>query len=567
MERPMPSFILGVHLSILWALALCIETNAQQPTTAEPSQVLKRFEKRPKPRVTPLERSRLFSLPARPPRMLEEAPSFVLKEVVLEGVTVYDKSVFEPYYAMLVGKSVTLADLYRLAEKITARYREDGYMLSFAVIPRQRIQNGVVKVQVLEGCISGLKLRGPEARKRRLLLELAKKAARECPTRAQTLERYLLLMNDLPGVSARAVFSPSRTVVGGSDMEVIIDEKRREGGFRVDNRGTRYNGPIQFHLGLGLSSVFRDFDRTYLQAVTTADTRELQLLSLEHEEVLNSEGTRLRVLGVLSTQEPGYLLNRVDTESESTKLEFGVRHPFLRSRRLNVTGRIVFSAFNIETKQLEQVVSRENLRSLRLGLTVDWLDRLRGVNLVDIEMSQGLNILGARRTGAAHLSRPRGKSNYSKVVLYASRQQQLFGRWGLDLRAMGQYSFTRVLASEEFSYGGIPFGRAHDPSEVTGDHGVAGSLELHYTYPVGLSWVDRWQVYAYGNAGYIWRRHPDFRGSYDTASDAGIGMRVFFDNLRWAEIEIAKPLSYGVQARRRNHAHDVRVFFSITAQL
>jgi len=94
---------------------------------------------------------------------------------------------------------------------------------------------------------------------------------------------------------------------------------------------------------------------------------------------------------------------------------------------------------------------------------------------------------------------------------------------------MGQYSFTRVLASEEFSYGGIPFGRSHDPSELTGDHGIAGSLELNYTYPVGLSWFDRWQGYAYGNAGYIWRRHTDFRDICDFASDG----------LRWHERAIA----------------------------
>ena len=36
-------------------------------------------------------------------------------------------------------------------------------------------------------------------------------------------EHALLLINDLPGVTARGVLSPSRSVVGASDLTIVVE--------------------------------------------------------------------------------------------------------------------------------------------------------------------------------------------------------------------------------------------------------------------------------------------------------------------------------------------------------
>ena len=58
-------------------------------------------------------------------------------------------------YANLVGKKVTLQAVYDLAQRITAKYGGDGYVLSRAIVPVQQLDpNGaVVKIQVVEGYI------------------------------------------------------------------------------------------------------------------------------------------------------------------------------------------------------------------------------------------------------------------------------------------------------------------------------------------------------------------------------------------------------------------------------
>ena len=44
----------------------------------------------------------------------------------------------------------------------------------------------------------------------------------------------------------------------------------------------------------------------------------------------------------------------------------------------------------------------------------------------------------------------------------------------------GQWASGPLYSSEEFGYGGKNFGRAYDQSELTGDHGVAASVEVDY---------------------------------------------------------------------------------------
>jgi hemolysin activation/secretion protein len=161
-----------------------------------------------------------------------------------------------------------------------------------------------------------------------------------------------------------------------------------------------------------------------------------------------------------------------------------------------------------------------------VGVTIDWSDEWRGVNVLDLELSHGLNVFGARRSGSPMLSRSRGRSDYTKAAAYLSREQYLAPGWSLVVQTSGQFSFSHLLASEEFSYGGDPIGRAHDGSELTGDHGVAGSVELRYTAISHCKYLQRWQAYAYFDAGKVWRRDDSFRDEHDDATDVGFGVRL-----------------------------------------
>jgi len=54
---------------------------------------------------------------------------------------------------------ITVAELQQIVQDITNYYRNNGYILSRAVLPPQHVANGVVYVQVIEGYIDHVKVR------------------------------------------------------------------------------------------------------------------------------------------------------------------------------------------------------------------------------------------------------------------------------------------------------------------------------------------------------------------------------------------------------------------------
>jgi Hemolysin activation/secretion protein len=79
----------------------------------------------------------------------------VVRQIRIEGATVYTSAQLAELYADLIGHKITLQAVYDCAGRITAKYGADGYVLSRAIIPVQELDpNGaVVRIQVLEGYV------------------------------------------------------------------------------------------------------------------------------------------------------------------------------------------------------------------------------------------------------------------------------------------------------------------------------------------------------------------------------------------------------------------------------
>ena len=114
------------------------------PSSAEPQRLEKRFKKSLQPKSV-LE----TTIPeSKKPASLEEMEKirFVLKKIHVEGSTVYAQHLFHRWQKKLLDKTVSLASIYRFAEKITQKYRDDGYLLSRAIVVPQQIENGEVTI-------------------------------------------------------------------------------------------------------------------------------------------------------------------------------------------------------------------------------------------------------------------------------------------------------------------------------------------------------------------------------------------------------------------------------------
>ena len=120
----------------------------------------------------------------------------VLKEVDIQGVTVFSKDELKVFYQDMLGQEIPLSKIYLIEEKITQKYRQAGYILSRALIPRQRVRDGVVQILVVEGYIDQVNIEGAEKMQPKITKYLDKIVGQK-PLKIQDLERYLLLVNDL----------------------------------------------------------------------------------------------------------------------------------------------------------------------------------------------------------------------------------------------------------------------------------------------------------------------------------------------------------------------------------
>ena len=546
------------------------------PTTVQPGRIEKQFEEpsKPKSQLEPV----IPEDQGAAPLAETEQVRFVLSGLMVEGATVYADAEFLPLYEDLLGEEVSVDDIRRVARAIGAKYRGDGYILSQAKVPAQRIRDGIVRIQVVEGYINEVIIDGEIAGRESLLEAFARKITASRPLRGDTLERYLLLADDLPGMTAKAVLTPSVDQPGASDLVLFVEHKGIDHSYGFDNRGTRFVGPFQFSGRIAVNSFLGLYEQTSARAIFATEPEELRFIQLIHSETLGSEGTKIIMAYNVTRSRPGFTLETQNAQSDNQELTFILSHPIIRSRSENfsIKGSFIWKKNLTDFQNL--ALFDDRLRIVSAGVSYDVVDRFRGVNLIEFEVSQGLDIFNASESGSndgvdPELSREHGKSDFFKITANASRLQSLAVVLpGLNLlgAVSGQFSGSQLLSSEEFGFGGAEFGRAYDSSEIVGDHGAAGKIELQFGRSPVAEFVTDYQFYAFYDYGMVWRINASDLGTNgkvsESAASAGLGVRFNVTENLSGYIEVDTPLTRAVGAEGLDDAGEPRVFFSVGAR-
>lgn len=537
-------------------------------TTASPGRVEEQFDRGEfSPSVSPRVEVRDI--------VVQKAPEgadtliFALRDVQLSGASIYAPGTLESLYAHKLGNNVTLAEMYDLANQMTNKYRNDGYILTQVIIPPQTIDSGVIQFQVVEGYINNVVVQGDEEYG---ALGLIRAYANHIKTNqalnVEDLERYLLLINDLPGVRARSVLSPSANTVGAAELQIIVERDLYEAFLGVDNFGSRYLGPYQATAVGSLNSYFRHNEKITLQAVYAPSPDvdpELAFGSLIYTVPVTDEGTMLQLLGSYTETDPGYTLRDFDVEGRSRFASIQLEHPFFRSRTTNLYGHIGFDIRNVNTSNNIEPEREDNIRALRLGGRAEALDTFLGgaaLNSLTIELGQGLEIMGSSTDSTPNLSRADGRPDFTKFEAELQRLQRLSQDFNLLLGVRGQYSADSLLSSEEFGVGGVNYGRGYDASEIVGDSGFAGKIELQWKEPLNEPFFDSYQIYTFFDAGRTFNPDSSINAQKtDTLASTGIGFRGdFLDDMKMGFF-VALPLNRDVETQGDQSA---RFYFNLS---
>ncbi len=483
---------------------------------------------------------------------------FTLSSVNVEGTSSYPEAEIRAVYADYLGKTVSLADVYVIANQLTLKYRNDGYILTQVVVPQQTIDGGDVTLQVIEGFVNEVSIRKEDAAapiNTALIESYAAQIKRGGPLNARDLERQLLLINDLPGITARSVLSPSPTTPGGADLAIILDYDPIDGILSADNFGSRYLGPVQIGAAATLNSALGLNEAISGQVVMAPQSwYELAYGSLAYEMPVGIYGTKIRFSGSVTDTEPGYDLEQFDVKGRSNLLSVGLTHPFIRSRSENLYGRLNFDWRRVKSENNIETTRKDRLSVLRAGSRYEFIDTIftAAANTVDLELSKGLNIFGASDEGDANMTRSEGDPQFTKLEAEVQRLQRITSGVNLLLAARGQIASNALLSSEEFGVGGIGFGRGYDPSEITGDKGVSAKVELQWKEPVALNtpFVDSYQLYGFYDIGRVWNEDATTSAQErDSLASVGGGVRFDLNYDMEGGFAVAVPLTREVQTQ------------------
>ncbi|MFW0776463.1 MAG: ShlB/FhaC/HecB family hemolysin secretion/activation protein [Rickettsiales bacterium] len=550
--------------ALIGALTLTVSAEAMAQVAVDPAQVEKRFDQPtastsrapgvsvtvPSTSLTPAKRAQLSK------------KHFVLDSISIEGNTAFSDAELTADYQDMVGKKVSMLDAHNIVSSITSTYRAHGYILSDAKL--QNVSGGTLNIQVREGHINNITFAGDigDSSLRSVTQDYADYLKSLRPVKNTDIERFLLLLDDLSGATAKGAVRATNSATGAADLSVVMSHTPFEGSYSIDNRGSKFIGPWQHTATLAANSLFGLYDRTVLRGITTSPASELKFVDLTHEQPIGSNGTIAGFIASYSKTKPGDSFNASDIEADSNYFEAHISHPFLRSRKETFTGRFTFDVRNTTIDTAGVTTSKDHLRVARLGATYDFSDDFDGANILDVQVSQGLDAFGASKN-ADPASRANTDGSFTKFNFDVARTQYLpFNGFSLFASASGQYATDQLLAAEQFAIGGATYGRGYNPTELSGDHAITGKIEMRYTEVPGQEYMQAYQLYGFYDIGRTWLK--DTLNGDDSLSSAGVGIRANITEVFAANFEIAMPLTKDVSNEGR-HGDDPRFFFEASA--
>jgi hemolysin activation/secretion protein len=367
----------------------------------------------------------------------------------------------------------------------------------------------------------------------------------EQPSRLATLERQLFLINGRPGVR---ITDTALEEIGGATgrfrLTVYLKTWHVFTSFGLDNLGSSSVGPWQTYATGAFNSYLTPGDTLAVNLSTIAnDPRQLGFARLSYDAPVGVDGVRLGASVLYSAVRPGDA-RRLDSDITTTEA-FEVRAstvPFMsQSSALTLTVAGAFS--NVSEHDLYGPWYNDHIRTASLTADYRLQDRFGGTNFATLTYRQGLDVFGASHFDDDLLSRDGASSNFSVLNLWFTRYQTLNGAWSLKLAAASQTASRPLFTSQQFYLGGAAFGRGYGAAEISGDNGLAGSLELRFDQKLNFRYWTGYQLYAFGDAGAVWNDGYRLRDGLSLTS-AGVGARFFlWDDLQ-ADLGVAVPLSY-----------------------
>lgn len=494
-----------------------------------------------------------ISAPAQAPSITPQTLINVRRIQFMGGTRYSLDSLVQPF-AKDVGKTVPLSVLLAATDSITQRYHHDGYILSYAYLPADNFQDGVVKIGLVEGYISATQIHSDNTQVGRWLSKLSQHIMQDKPLTQETFERYTLLMARTPDTKVTASANNPNNIYGATTLNVDTQRQRNWNiATAVDTRKDDSSAIVNATLS-GLSTYGEQLGIATLIPLESS-TRKTYV-GLNYQQYLGDDGLLMQLKGSYYQQKDKdyspilYLPNDVSVGSKNTQTQYngGVVFSYplelTRKKQWTLSGGLDYTdkkyTYDLWATQGQQQVQlpdvKQRIRYPAADIT------LAGYREFDqaywsarFNVRQGIDGFGASNTTPnADLSFTRWKFNGDAAYLFDQK-------WRLSTSVEGDWSDNDLPEPERVNFGALHYGRGYPDSDASGDYGVGGQVDMRYLYAVDQGpWLKTIQPYVVVDAA-----HTGFNQAglpKQNLSSYALGV-MFGDNRHYTiSIEAARPI-------------------------
>ena len=428
------------------------------------------------------------------------------------AIDLVEAAALEEAVAEAIGQSLDFQGLQAIAERVTRRLKEEGWVLARAYLPEQDVTDGVITIEIVPGKldVQGRAFRietiGDELRIDPEFLGAMLTALVEPgePVRQADLDRAILLINDLPGIDALARLEPGEASGSTHILLSVREGPLLSASANASNHGSRSTGAERAGVTGNLNDPFGVGDQL---SFSITRSEGLALFQTNYSRPVGATGLDL-ALGQTSLRYE--VVNGVsadsDVEGDAQTFTTGLSYPLLRTQSSNLNVGFDWTYEALEDRVGDVKTDDKRVQSFAFEFSGDHTDQVFGPTgrtnyslaavLGDVDLSRVPGALEGDTFGT--------QGEFEKFDWSLSRLQSL-GEMPLTLftELRGQLTNDGLDSSLDFQGGGPGGVRAYPGGEASGDEGYLFRTELRYQLPEDFTELGSLRLSAFYDSAWV----------------------------------------------------------------
>ena len=469
-----------------------------------------------------------LKMQAPPGSALPDSAPFMITSIEISGNTLFDTPTLHALVGDLEGQEHTLGQLNAAVDRISDFYHAHGYTLARAYVPAQTLKDGLVKIFVIEARYGEIRLNNSSLVNDGTVNAILSALHAQDFVEQSRLDRTLLLLSDVPGLTSGATLQPGQQV-GTSDLLVETRATAAvDSNVTADNYGNAYTGRTRLSGTLNWTDPLHMGD--VLSANVLSSGQDMASASLTYETLVSGDGARIGGTASYLHYRLGGALAALNGHGVAETASLWGKYPWLRSVDANVTTQL-----QLDYKDLNDDIDSSDIQNRRHIDSTSWLmsgdarDNLLGgaQTTWSLQLTAGEHYFDNAAAKALDARTADTNGGFVKFNANYNRLQFFTEATALYVALSTQWANANLDSAEKMVAGGAYTVRAYGMGALSGDLGILGTLELRQN--LGAWWDGHWQGIMFADSQHVQINQTPWASGTNGATLIGAGL-----GLSWA---------------------------------